>query len=367
MIPIYEPLIDSSESSMVAKCVESGWISSRSPMVADFEKSFLQYLCAEPESGLAVSSGSAALLLALKTLGIGRGHEVLVPSMTFSATVSMILLAGATPRFMDVDPKTWVITPEILEKALSAKTRCVIAVHLYGNMPDMEGIMKIVSSKGILLIEDAAEAHGSSFGRRKAGTFGDAGIFSFFGNKIITTGEGGFTVFRNPSATATARMMRNHGTAGQGDYSSRHIGLSCRMTGMQAALGLAQLEKMDEIISRKNTIAAAYEKNLLAQTRLSLQKFTPGWSGIPWLTSLLLPHECASEREKIISRMGENGIQIYTTFTALHTLKPFQQARGTGSLDVSESIGLRGISLPSGPSLTTDMVDHICETLMKFT
>jgi len=369
MIPIYEPLMDSHEAHRVAQCVESGWISSRSPLVEEFENTFAEFLGAARESALAVSSGSAALLLALKTLGMGQGHRVLLPSLTFSATASMVILAGATPVFMDVDPDTWVITPELLNRALdqlSSEGRsvsCVVAVHLYGNMPDMATIADIADSRGILLIEDAAEAHASSFAGKKAGTYGDAGTFSFFGNKIITTGEGGLVLFREPEHRETASLLRNHGTAGHGDYHSRHLGLSCRMTGMQAALGLAQMEKINQILERKGAIALEYTQGLRTISQVKPQCFTPGWQGVPWLTSMTLNPRM--DRELVIRAMAELGIQTNRVFPALHTLDPYSSTERAGNLENSRLIGLSGISLPSGPSLPPGTAGEICQALSR--
>lgn len=403
MIPLYEPLMGKREEELVLECVKSGWISSRSPLVARFERSFLDLIGAN--NGFAVSSGSGALHLALLGLDIGPGDEVIIPSFSFSATAAMTILTGARPVFCDVDPKTWVAGPAEIKRAMTRDTKAIIAVHTYGVMAPIAEISALTAKRGIALIEDAAEALGSRQGepiealpeftpldtrpvdsvgksasaiaQPMAGTFGDAGVFSFYGNKTITTGEGGFVVFKDAEISDRALGMRGHGSAaGPGNYESRMPGFSHRMTGMQAAVGIAQIERFGEIAAAKRRISERYFRKLSGIAGLRIQNSTPGYDTLRWLITARIadPSATKANRDCIISYLLSRGIQAYPAFTPLHTLTPLWKcAAGIGgkhpdiqALPVSMAIGATGFCLPSGPGLTDEQIDLVCGVLEEF-
>ena len=259
-IPAAEPLFEGNELNYVIDCVESGWISSQGAYIRRFESLFADY-CGVQDA-VAVANGTVALHLALRSLGVGVGDEVLVPDLTFAASINAILHAGATPVIVDVLPDTLTIDPAAVESAISPRTKAIMPVHLYGQMCHMDALCNLAQRHGLLMVEDAAEALGSREGGRHAGTFGDAGTFSFFGNKLITTGEGGMLLFRDPAVASRARMLRDHGMDPQRRYWHIEVGYNYRMTNLQAAVGLAQLEHIDALLAAKLRLAARYRIGL---------------------------------------------------------------------------------------------------------
>ena len=246
MIPIAEPLLEEEELNNVMEAVKSGWISSKGKFIPEFEENFARY-CGVKHS-VATSNGTVALHLALATLGIKEGDEVIVPTLTFIATANAVRYTGAKPVFVDSNPDYWCIDPEKIEGAITPKTRAIIPVHLYGHPCDMEAIMAVAKKHDLYVIEDAAEAHGAEHKGRKVGSFGDIACFSFYGNKIITTGEGGMCLTDDEILAERMRILRDHGMNPGKRYWHDIVGFNYRMTNMQAAIGVAQLEKIDRVI-----------------------------------------------------------------------------------------------------------------------
>lgn len=385
MIPLYEPILGDLEEKFLLECLRSGWISSRSPMVDRFEERFLKF--AGAPHGFAVSSGSGALHLALLGLGIGPGDDVVIPSYSFSATASITMLTGANPVFCDVNPVTWVAGAREIEKVLTPSTRAVMAVHTYGITSPVDEIAELLGSRGIFLVEDAAESLGSRLNgigeSPMAGTSGDAGVFSFYGNKTITTGEGGFVLFRDEKAAETARRMRGHGSAGPGNYESRVPGFSHRMTGMQAAVGIAQIERFDEIARAKRRVSEMYAQRLDGLPNLTIQGSTPGHDPLRWLFAVAVGQflhqglkETKALRDETIRRLRTLGVEAYPAFAPLHTLTKQWSRPGRGpvespagsedpALPVSDALGAAALCLPSGPGLTADQIDRVCKSVAE--
>ena len=283
MIPIAAPFLGEEEKNNVVEAVESGWVSSKGKFINEFEEKFASY-CQMPR-GIATSNGTAALHLALKALDVKEGDEVILPSLTFIATANSVLYCNAKPVFVDSHPDYWCIDPEKIEEAITPKTKAIIPVHLYGHPCDMDPIMSIAKKHGISVIEDCAQAHGAIYKGRIVGSIGDINCFSFFGNKLITTGEGGMCLTRNTELADRMRSLRNHGRAGTSEYKHEMLGYNYRMTNMQAALGVAQTEKIGKILRAKKEIEKWYNDILTGTVTLPPQM---EWAEpICWIYSIL--------------------------------------------------------------------------------
>src|SRR5581483_301487 len=255
-LPVAEPFLGDEELRYVAECVQTGWVSSAGKFVRRFEELFAELF--EVEHAVAVSNGTTALHLALLALGIGPGDEVIVPALTFVATANAVTYCGATPVFADSEPTTWNIDPELAAAAVTPRTKAIVAVHLYGHPADLDPLLEL----GVPVVEDAAEAHGARYRGRPVGSLGAVGTFSFYGNKIVTTGEGGMVVTDRADLAARVRQLRDHGMDPDRRYWHPVLGFNYRLTNLQAALGVAQLEKLDAILERKARLAELYAEGL---------------------------------------------------------------------------------------------------------
>ena len=260
MIPIMEPWLDQQEIDLVMDCLKTGWISSQGKYIAEFEKAFSGF-CGS-RFGVATSNGTTALHLALLTLGIGPGDEVIVPALSFVASANVVVYVGAKPVFADVDEKTWTINPSLIRPLITEHTKAIIPVHLYGHPADMGPIMKLAEEYRLWVIEDAAEAHGAEYQGGKVGSLGHMGCFSFYGNKIISTGEGGMITTDNSEWVEKARMLRDHGMSKEKKYWHPVVGYNFRMTNIQAAIGMGQMTKIERFIERKRRIAKSIPQGL---------------------------------------------------------------------------------------------------------
>jgi perosamine synthetase len=260
MIPISKPNISKLEVDYVNQAMESGWISSLGTFISKFEERFAQYCGVK--YAIAVSNGTVGLHLALEVLGVGGDDEVIIPDLTFVATANAVRMAGATPVTVDVLKTTYCIDPKKIEDAITPRTKAIIPVHLYGHPADMIEIQRIASEHKLFLIEDAAEAHGASIGERRVGSFGDCGVFSFYGNKIITTGEGGMITTNSKDTYERARFLRDHAMSQERKYWHTSVGFNYRMTNIQAAIGLAQMQKIDDFIEERDEILEKYKERL---------------------------------------------------------------------------------------------------------
>ena len=354
-IPVLEPTLGQEELDNVVECVTTNWISSQGKFVSEFEAAFETRH--RGMRALAVSNGTVALHLAMAALGIGRGDEVIVPTLTFAASINAILYTGAEPVLVDCDPRTWTIDPSGVEAAITNKTRAILPVHLYGHPCDMNAITEIAGAEGLAVIEDAAEALGSKYHGEPVGAFGDASTFSFFGNKTITTGEGGMVLFRDPAVAEHARVLRDHGMSPGRRYWHEHVGFNYRLTNLQAAVGVAQMRRLDEFVDRKRTIASQYRERL-TPTSLTLPYESPDALHSYWLYSVLLPE--SMDRDGTISRLAENGVDTRPVFYPLHQMPPYRDFRRTGNLSVADSVAARGLSLPSSAGLGPEDVSQVC-------
>lgn len=361
MIPVYKPAIGDLEKEYVMECLDSTWISSKGKFVKEFEEGFAAYIGSKYAAS--VSNGTVALHLALLALGIGPGDEVIVPSLTYVASVNAIQYTGAKPVFADSLLDTWQLDPKEFERNITPATKAVIVVHLYGYPCDMDPIMEIAKKHRIFVIEDCAEAIGSEYKGKKVGTFGDIACFSFFGNKTITTGEGGMVLTNDQTLHERSTRIKDQGTARDREYWHDIIGYNYRMTNICAAIGLAQLTRVDEFINRKAELADHYTK-ALKDTPLICHTVKPGdpVKHTFWMYSVMAAN--AEERAALREHLKENGIETRPTFHPSHTLPMYSEK--FQRLPVAEDIGWRGINLPSWPGLTDEQLETICECIKDF-
>ena len=355
---VLQPDIGEQEISNVLECVTSGWISSQGRFIGVFEKAFSEYLGGG--HAIAVSNGTVALQLALTSLGIGRGDEVIVPNFTFGASINAIIHAGATPVLADVDPDTWTIDLDELKRLITPQTKAVMPVHIYGQPAHIDEIMEIAAEKGILVIEDCAEALGATYKKRRVGLDGDATCFSFFANKSITTGEGGMVVFKDAETAERARILRDHGMSPQKRYWHEYAGFNFRMTNMQAAVGVAQMDRIDELLDRKKLIFQTYD-NLLSENQGVTLLPKNEWSeNSYWLYTIILNGYKEGVRDQLITHLGYRGIDARPGFYPMHLMDPYREF-GQGAYPVSSHLAANSVSLPSSFGLSNEEIAHIVE------
>ena len=361
IIHVAQPEIGDREREYVLAALEAGEVSSRGRFVKEFEKAFGDYIGAL--HAVSTCNGTTALHLAVSALGVGPGDEVIVPALTFVATANAVAYTGARPVFVEAHPRYWCLDPEKIEEKLSPRTRGIMVVHLYGHPADMDPILDLARRHELWVIEDAAEAHGAEYKGRKVGCLGDVGVFSFFGNKIMTTGEGGMLVTDNEELANRVRLLRDHGMDPKLRYWHPVIGFNYRMTNLQAALGLAQLERLDSFVERKREIARSYSAHLKGIDGLSLPPDEPWAKVVFWMFCILLDGANRERRDAFMEALWKEGIETRPFFYPIHTLPPYQQNGEVYS--VAESLASRGINLPSGVSLTQNQIERIAVTLKR--
>jgi perosamine synthetase len=363
-IPVAEPALLGNELKYVTECITTNWISSQGSFVKRFEAEFAARL-GVPHA-LAVSNGTVALHLALKAFGIGPGDEVIVPDLTFAATINSVLHAGATPVIVDVDPETWNIDPHATAAVITPRTRAIMPVHLYGQPADMDAIMALADRHGLIVIEDAAEAAGALHKGRPCGSIGHAGTFSFFSNKVITTGEGGMVVFRDDKAAERARRLRDHGMNPAKRYWHDEVGFNYRLTNLQAAIGCAQLEQFDGFLKRKLDIAAAYRARLGRIAGLRLPAEIKDTRNSYWMVSIVAELERAGlDRDALMARLSKAGIETRPLFYPLHEMPPYRDFAGNRAFPHATRLSQTGLSLPSGVTLTDGQLDYVCGVIER--
>ena len=363
-IPAAEPSLGKEELNNVTEAVKSGWISSKGKFIPEFEEKFAQYC--EVKYGVAVSNGTAAIHLALTALVIRERDEVIVPALTFIATANTVRYTGAKPVFVDSHPDYWCIDPQKIEEKITSKTKAIIPVHLYGHPCDMEPIMKIAKKYNLYVIEDAAEAHGAEYKGKKVGSFGDISCFSFYGNKIITTGEGGMCLTNDKKLAEKMKILRDHGMNPNKQYWYDMIGFNYRMTNMQAAIGLAQLQKIDKFVEKKRQIAkwySGYLQDLEKKRIIKLHPEMPWAKCVYWMYSILIEDKSDKRRNELERKLGENGIETRPFFYPILTMPPYYTNRV--DFTVAEELSNKGINLPSSVKLSKDDIQKICKTIKR--
>ena len=366
MIPVSEPFIDNKELQYISEAIKSGWISSKGKFVDKFEEKFAQYCGAK--YAVTASSGTAALHLTLLSLGVKPGDEIIIPTFTMIATAFAVVYCGAKPILVDAESETFNIDPKKIEAKITKKTKAIIVVHLYGQPCEMDPILKIAKKHRLAVIEDAAEAHGAEYKGKKVGNLGEAGCFSFYGNKIITTGEGGMIVTNNKKLAERAKILKNM-AFGQGVHKFEHlaIGYNYRFTNIQAAIGLAQLERIKKIIALKRKIANQYQKNLSRIKEIVLPVKKNWGESVYWMYAIMLTKEFGISRNKLIDLLAGKGIETRPFFVPIH-LQPVFKKQGlfrNEKYPVAEKISQAGLYLPYSPRLKLKGIEFISSTITE--
>jgi len=358
-IPVYKPSLFGNEKKYVNDCLDSSWISSKGKYISDFENAFSNYIGVKYAAS--VCNGTVAIHLALIALGIGPGDEVIVPTLTYIASVNAIIYSGATPVFVDSLLDSWQINPDEVIRKITVNTKAIMAVHLYGYPCDMASLVSIAKENKIFLIEDCAEAIGSRYKDIHVGTFGDIATFSFYGNKTITTGEGGMVVTNDETLYKRAIHFKGQGLAKHRQYWHDVIGYNYRMTNIQAAIGLAQLEQLQSFLQKKKYIAAQYQK-AFEGTSIKFQESKKDITHSYWMFSILVSKE--ELREPLREHLEIAGIETRPLFYPVHTMPMYSSKYQRYS--VAENLACRGISLPSYPDLTETQILYIVDKILKF-
>ncbi|SMC23231.1 perosamine synthetase [Clostridium acidisoli DSM 12555] len=364
MIPLCIPKMSGNEWKYVKECFDTNWVSSVGKYVDMFEEKFAQYV--EAKNAVVTMNGTSALELALRTLGIGEGDEVIVSSMTFISPVNTIKYVGAEPVFVDVCRDTWVMDVDKIEEMITSKTKVILPVHIYGHPVDMDKVMTIAKKHNLYVIEDATEALGSEYRSKKVGMVGDIGCFSFNGNKIITTGAGGMLVTNNEEwgkrakylSTQTKTVLEN------GAFYHEEVGYNFRMPNVLAAMGVAQLENIEEYVEAKREHGKLYNELLKNAKGIKTSAEKEYAKNCFWLYSILVEDDYCVSRDKVIEKLKENGIQSRPFFQPVHLMPPYKKCRH-GDMTVTEEISAKGINLPSSVDLSGDEIELICSLIRR--
>jgi perosamine synthetase len=343
-------------------CMKSGWVSSLGTFIDTFELEFAKF-CGT-KYAVSTSNGTVALHLALVALGIGPGDEVIIPDLTFVATANAVLYTGAKVVIADIDPISLCISASDVRKKITSNTKCIIPVHLYGHPADMVELLKITKEYNISLIEDAAEAHGAKISNKRVGGYSDMACFSFYGNKIITTGEGGMITTNNQQLYNKLRFLRDHAMSKEKRYWHDEVGFNYRITNMQAALGCSQLLKIDNIINRKREIFYQYYNNLKNLDGMYMQPEINGYTSVYWLVNIILTDENYIQNRDVIQEKLKNfGIDSRMFFYPLSSFSYIKY--DYKNTPISNEISRRGMSLPSYPNISNEEIDFVCNTIQN--
>lgn len=362
MIPLCVPKIRGNEWKYIKECLDTNWVSSAGAFVDRFENEFARYL--NVKKAVVTMNGTSALELALRTLNIGAGDEVIVSSMTFISPVNTIKYVEAEPVFVDVCRDTWVMDADKVEELITPKTRAIIPVHIYGHPVDMDKIMGIANRHNLYVIEDATESLAAEYKEKKVGSIGHIGCFSFNGNKLITTGAGGMLVTDNGNLGERAKYLSTQTKTAipNGGFYHEEIGYNFRMPNLLAAMGCAQLENIDEYSKIKRDNASLYNKFLDGVKGITLPVERDGVKNIYWLYSILIEEGYPINRDDLILKLKENDIQSRPFFMPAHKMPPYRECR-TGDMSVTNDIGKRGINLPSSVGLNENEIKKVCNII----
>jgi perosamine synthetase len=366
MIPVNTPLLDGNEKKYLLECIESGWISSEGPFVRKFESEFAAKV--GRRHGIAVCNGTAALDAAIDALNIGPGDEVIMPAFTIISCIGQIVRVGATPVLVDSDPVTWNMDVRQIESKITPRTKAIMVVHTYGLPVDMDPVMDIARRHGLKLIEDAAEMHGQTYRGRPCGSFGDISTFSFYPNKHVTTGEGGMILVDDAALAEECRSLRNLCFQPQKRFVHERLGWNLRMTNLQAALGLAQLERLDEFVARKRHMGERYTAALASLPGVDIPLPRTDYArNIYWVFGLVMDDSKGIDAEDAMRRLGAEGVGTRPFFCPMHQQPVLRRMGlfGDDSHPVSEHLYRQGFYIPSGMALSDTDMDRVVEAVWK--
>jgi perosamine synthetase len=372
VIPVNEPLLAQRELAYVTECMRTGWISSAGRFIDEFEKRWAAY-CGR-RHGIAVSNGTVALQVAAACLGLKPGDEVIMPTFTIISCALAVVYNGGVPVFVDCDPRTWCMDVDQVKSKITERTRAIMPVHIYGHPVDMDPILDLAERHGLAVVEDAAEVHGAEYlsGRgtthpawRRCGSFGTLSCFSFYANKLITTGEGGMVLTDDTELAEKTRSLRNLCFQAGRRFHHEELGFNFRLTNLQAALGLAQVERIEEIIARKRSMGQEYNRCLAGIKGLQLPVEEPWARNVYWMYGVVLSEETGMDATVFGQRLKQQGIETRPFFLGLHEQPVFHQ-RGLflgERYPVTERIARQGLYLPSGLALTPEQISRVCEAV----
>ena len=366
MIPVNLPRLGAREKELLNECVDTGWISSEGPFVGEFERQMAAHV--GRSAAVAVSNGTAALDIAIEALGIGPGDEVIVPTFTIISCIHQIVRAGAKPVFVDSDPDTWNMRVDQVEQKINSSTKAILVVHIYGLPVDMDPLLELAEQHSLHLIEDAAEVIGQTYKGRQCGSFGDLSTFSFYPNKHITTGEGGMVLVDDAELAERCRSKRNLCFQRTQRFLHEELGWNYRMTNMQAALGVAQLEKLDETVQQKRAIGPFYNEALADVPHLRLPVPATDYAdNIYWVYGVVLEDSCPIDAAAMMQKLADEGIGSRPFFWPLHEQPVLQNMglAGDESYPVAESLARRGLYLPSGLGSNEDDFAKVADVVRK--
>lgn len=354
--PVAEPHLDHVERELLLEAFDSGWISSQGSFLERFEQDFAEFT--GTGHAMAACNGTAAIHLVLLALDVRPGDEVIVPTLTFVATANAVRYCGAEPIPVDCEAETWNLDPERVEAAITPRTRGIVAVHLYGHPCDMAALQAIADRHGLWLAEDAAQSHGATDHGVRTGGLGRIGAFSLYGNKVLTTGEGGVVVTNDAELARRVRLYRGQGMDPDRRYWHPVVGYNYRMTNLAAAIGVGQLRKAGALLEARRRVAAWYREEFAAVSEVALQQERPGVSSAWWMTSIRLtdPDGGSDRRDLLMQRLAVDGIETRPLFHPVHTLPPYRRA---GSWPVAEELSATGLNLPSAFRLSREDVHFI--------
>jgi len=363
MIPVCEPFLRGKELEYIADCLKSNWISSQGKYIEEFEQRFAHYCGCK--YGISTTSGTTALHLALVSLGIGAGDEVIIPTFTMIATAFAVAYTGAEPVLVDAEPETWNMDTSQIEARITPRTKAIMPVHIYGHPGDMDSIMEIAQKHHLWVIEDAAESHGAEYKGKKAGGIGHVNCFSFYANKIITTGEGGMVVTNNAEIAERARALKDLAHSREKRFLHTDIAFNYRMTNLQAAIGLAQFERIDELVERRRAHAYLYNSLLKDIEGIRLPPEKEWAKNVYWMYGILIEDSFGTSRDELMERLKDRGIETRAFFIPVHQQPAFLKMDlfQSESYPVAEKLSQRGLYLPSGSGLSPEQIEYVCQVI----
>lgn len=362
IIPVCEPTLSGREMEYVLSCLKTNWISSAGQFIPAFEKTFSAKCGAK--YGISCTSGTTALHLALSTLGLGRGDEVILPTFTMIATANAVAYTGAKPVLVDAEPRSWNMDIQRIEMKITPRTKAIIPVHTYGHPVDMDSLLSLAERRDLVVIEDAAHAHGAEYKGRRVGSLAHAACFSFYANKIITTGEGGMITTNDERFAQKARTLRDHAFSKERHFWHKYRGFNYRMTNLQAAIGFAQTENLDALVQARIKNAETYDRFLDGLPGLTLPLRTPGIKNVFWMYAILVEDDFGISRDALREKLALRGIETRSFFIPIH-LQPIYRRKYRREFPVSEELCRKGMYLPSSSRLTSHQIEKIASEIHR--
>jgi len=360
-IRLAEPVIDGNEMKYLQDCIKTGFISSVGPYVKKFEESFSKFCGAR--YGISASNGTVALHLALESLGISSTDEVILPTFTMIAPANAISYTGAKIKLVDADLKTWNINTNLIEKAITKKTKAILVVHIYGHPVDIDPVLEIAKKHNLYVIEDAAEAHGAQYKGKKVGGFGHVSCFSFYANKIVTTGEGGMVITNSKKIAESSKELRNLAFDKERKFRHKRVAYNYRITNLQAAVGLAQMERINKFIARRRKNAKIYNEIFSKIDSIQTPPEEKWAKNVYWMYSIIVKNQ--KIRNEIMNKLKKQGIETRVMFLPMHLQIPFKKYYFKTKFPISEKLSKTGFNLPSGNNLNDSQVENVAKKITK--